>query len=543
MNNYVLIVEDEEIVRKNMCRIIDWQSLGFEDVYEAEDGLEAYILALQIKPRLIISDILMPNMDGLEFISKIKLELPNSIIIILSGHDDFAYAKKALRLGVSDYILKPVGAKTFTQNVKEILKKYEQRYNQAFELEETKKMLFECLPIMQENILSKLVCTLGSKEYLYDELSYWKISINDPPFFVIIIDPDLTTLNAYNQGIYLYSTKKMISDILGEKHIVFVNKNEEIVVIFSATPNEDLYMLREHIFSAMKVVQYSLQSYLNISTTIAIGSKCESLDNLYLSYNDALTALENRYLLGNYTIYDYYDLTPKDNFYYYPEEKLSDFQLAVKSCNSSRLTSIIDAIFSPQNNAISIPIMPMKVIASEMVLFLIKIACNDCESSDSLYEEGTKLFNKLNKYTSINNIAQSVLDYSQTVIQQLSHSKAKNSSSIVDQAVTYIEENYFKSDLSLSIVAKQISVSSGYLSILFKKEKGVNFSDYVNKIHMEKSIYLLRTTKLTTYQIAEEIGFNNSHYFSLCFKKYTGVSPTEYRDNLSEDSHEEKEIR
>ena len=538
MNNYVLIVEDEEIVRKNMCRIVDWKSLGFEDVYEAEDGQEAYVLALQVKPRLIITDIRMPNMNGLELISKLKLELPNCLIVIISGHDDFTYAQKAISLGVSDYILKPVGAKTLTACIKEILKKNEDRYNQSFELEETKKQLFESLPIVQENFLSKLVCTSGAKDNMDEKIDFWKISINKPPYIVIIIEPDLSDFDSCEQEIYLYSTKKMVCEVLGNKHTTFVNKDEKIVTLFSLTESEDIYMLREYISSVMKVVQYSLKSYLKIQSTIALGSKCTSIDTLYLSYLDALAALENKYLLGNYKIYDFYDLAPTNHFFYYPQDKILDFQLIIKSCNVVRLESVLKDIFSPKSAVSLTSIMPFKIIADEIILFLIKAVSHTSDASEALYEDGIKLFNKLNHYTSISEISENVLQYSQVVVHYLSHAKTKNGSIIVEQSIAYIDNNYSKSDLSLSCVAKELSVSSGYLSILFKKEKGFNFSDYVNKVRMEKSIYLLRTTRLTTYQIAEDIGFNNSHYFSLCFKKYTGVSPSEYRDTICEDHYE-----
>lgn len=542
MNNYVLVVEDEEIVRKNMCNIVDWKFLGFEGVYEAENGQDAYILAIQLQPRLIITDIRMPIMNGLELVSKIRLELPNCMTVIISGHDDFAYAQQAIALGASDYILKPIGAKTLTARIKEILKNNEERYNQIFELEQAKNQLFESLPIVQENLLTKLICTSGDKTNLSEKIKFWKISISNPPFIVIIIEPDFSNFDSCDQEIYLYSIKKMVCEILGNKHTAFVNKDEKITIVFSIEENEDIYTMREYISSTMKVVQYSLKSYLKIRSTIALGSKCKSLSTLCQSYQDALTALESKYILGNHKIYDFYDLPSNNHFFYYPQDKIADFQLAVKSCNSAMLNDILKDIFCSETSVSITNTMPIKIISGEMILFLLKTINNTSDIPESLYEEGIKIFNKLNYYTHISDIFQSILHYSTIVIKQLSNTKIKNSSLIVEQAIEYVDENYFKSDLSLSCVAKEISVSSGYLSILFKKEKGFNFSDYVNKVRMDKSIHLLRTTRLTTYQIAEEIGFNNSHYFSLCFKKYTGISPSEYRENTSEGRYEKTKI-
>jgi two-component system response regulator YesN len=542
MNNYVLIVEDEEIVRKNMCRIVDWQTLGFEEVYEAEDGEQAYILSLQIKPRLIITDIRMPIMDGLELVRRLKLDLPNSLMVIISGHDDFTYAQQAVSLGVSDYILKPVGAKTLTRHIQDILKKNEERYIQTIELEQAKKQLFESLPIVQENFLSKLVCTSSFKNNIDEKLDFWKIPMNNPPFITIIIEPDLSDSEFCEQEIYLYSVKKMVSEILGNPHTVFVNKDEKVVVIFSSDGNEDHYIVREYLLSLMKVVQYSLKSYLRIKTTIALGSKCTTIVDLYLSYKDALLTLENKYLLGDYKIYDFYDLSPKNQVLVYPQEQIADFQLIIKSCNVSALERVLKSIFSIDTTLSLTNIMPFKIVASEMIVFLIKVINDLPDTTEELYEKGIKLFNKLNHYTQLSELYQSLFEYSQIVIRQLSYAKIKNSSLLVEQAIEYIDKNYSKSDLSLSYVAKEISVSSGYLSILFKKEKGFNFSDYVNKIRMKKAIHLLRTTSLTAYQIAEEIGFNNSHYFSLCFKKYTGVCPSEYRDHMGEVPYEKTAV-
>jgi len=542
MNNSILIVEDEEIVRKNMCHIIDWKSLGFEDVYEAENGQEGYILAMQLRPRLIITDIRMPLMDGLELVSKIRLELPNCIIVIISGHDDFTYAQKAISLGASDYILKPIGAKTLMARIKEILKKNEERYNQLFELEKSKKQLFESLPIVQENLLTKLVCIPNQKNNIYEKFDFWKIPIGKPPFIVVIIEPDLSPFDSCDQEIYLYATKKIVCESIGDKPTTFINKDDKIIVIFPVEESEDMYMLREALFSTMKVVQYALRSYLKLHSTIALGSKCTSLDTLYSSYRDALVAMENRYILGDYKIYDFYDIAPSHHALNYPQDQIADFQLVIKSCDQAKLHTVLKSIFCMTSAHDSFPITPFKIVAGEMILFLLRTVNETLDASESLYEEGIKIFNKLNAYNQVSEIYQIILQYSQVVIEQLFSTKTKNSCVLVDEAIAYVNQNYFKSDLSLSTVAKEISISSGYLSILFKKEKGFNFSDYLNKVRMEQSIHLLRTTNLTTYQIAEKIGFNNSHYFSSCFKKYTGISPSEYRDPINEASHEKTKI-
>jgi two-component system response regulator YesN len=257
----ILIVDDEELVRRSIIRIVDWKALGFTEVYEAENGVDALKIALEVSPHLVLTDIRMPFMDGLQLTSKLKEQLPSTHIVILSGHDEFTYAQDAIGLGVLDYILKPLGAAALTAKMQAIRQTLDEDYQEKQYLAKVQTQLHQSLPLLKENFLNTLVCTPGSKIGLASRLNFLDIPLAKGPFAISVIEPDLSDISPSDIEVYNFSVKNIALETVGVNHPVFSENSGKVVIAFCipALPAET--DKRNSIIETLNVLQKSINIY------------------------------------------------------------------------------------------------------------------------------------------------------------------------------------------------------------------------------------------------------------------------------------------
>lgn len=532
----LLIVDDEEIVRRSISKIIDWTSLGFSVVLQAENGLEALEIALKEKPDLILADIKMPFMDGLELSKIINEKLPSTSVVILSGHDEFNLAQKAIGLGVLDYILKPLGAASLTLKMQEIRKKLDERFKEKQYLTKIKDQLYQSLPLLRERYLNTLVCNPGGKEATEVRLRFLELPLDKGSYVVCAIEPDFGSIEAEDVDIYSFAMKNIVWESIGTPHLVFSDQLGRIIVLFSLSALSPEVEPRHMILEILSAIQKSIELFLDKSATFGIGTTVSSISELYFSYSEALAALECKYTLGKGRIYNIYDLDYRESEFIYPFDDFNEFLVHVKSCQTALLLADLAAISENLKSRKASP-ANIKIVFIQLVTELLKLLVETLEIPQETWSFGLSLYSKIDKLRTMDEIKEAILTFANKVVQCLSEAMTNSSKSLVFKAMEYIRNNYGSEDLSLDTTASHIAVSSGYLSALFKKESGINFSDYLTKIRMEKAMELLRTTDLKTYQIAYNIGFSNPHYFSISFKKHTGKTPSEFK-GISEEPNE-----
>jgi two-component system, response regulator YesN len=524
----ILIVDDEEIVRRSISRIVDWDALGFSSVLQAENGVEALEISLIEKPDLILTDIKMPFMDGLQLAEAIRENLPSTFVVILSGHDEFKFAQQAIGLGILDYILKPLGAASLTMKMQEIRKKLDEELQEKQYLIKVKNQLHQSLPLLRESFLNTLVCTPGSKTRAEDRLKFLDIKLSNGPYAICVIEPDLGLLEPGDVEIYSFAIKNIALESLGSKHIVFSDQNGRIVIILCLDSINFQLDTRNMIFDILSVIQKSIELFLKTIATFGVGTTVSTLSELYHSYSEALDALEYKYTLGKGKIYNIYDLDYHEPEFLYPFDAFSEFMTHVKSFQLGLLKQDLSNMTSPLKEKNASP-ANIKLIFIELITELLKLLTETKKVSAETWSQGLNLYNQIEKLVTVDEMAEVILNFAVTVSKCLAEVRATSSKSIVSKAIEYVNTNYVLEDLSLYTTSSHIAVSAGYLSALFKKEAGINFSDYLTKVRMEKAIELLRATDMKTYEVAYKTGFSNPHYFSISFKKFTGRSPSEFR--------------
>lgn len=524
----LLIVDDEELVRSAIGRIIDWRSLGFTKILEAEDGEEALKICRKNKIHLVMTDIVMPFMDGMELSHILSEEFPDIHIVILTGHEEFQYAKKSIQYGVKNYILKPIGAESLYKEMKGICEMLHMQRNQKQYIAKMRSQLHESLPILREKFLYSLVCTsyYGRKDHV-QRIQSLDIPLYSQAYIVGIIETDVSTVDMNDMELYLFAIKNICMDTVGNQHCVFDDNNRSVIIFNLDRYGEEYQNIA---YDTMEVILKAIQITMKIPSAGALGGRVKKVHELHQSYCEAIRALECRYIMGYDQIYDIHDINYMDSVFTYPTDEIKQFIDSMKFKSYSQMKDAIERIEKVCRKNRNFSIANIKMIYFELLNSIMKELFGVKNGQKELWKKGLSLYQTMDRINTINKLSEEILIYAEQV--SMSFQAAVNSSSrmLIQKAKDYIELHYMEAELSQNMVANSVGISTGYLSGLFKKEGGVNFIEYLTNIRMEHAMQLIRTSDKKNYEIAEETGFSNPHYFSISFKKYSKMSPSEYRN-------------
>ena len=539
----IFLAEDEVVIRETIKKMIPWEELGFELVGEAADGEMALPLLLRQKPDLLITDIKMPFMDGLTLARLAKKELPNLKIVILSGYDDFNYAKQAISIGVEDYLLKPITKKALIERISEIRSRYED--------EKTQKEYYE--------------------KFLREMQAYEKNSSRD--FFEALVRGSMDTMEVYKKaekiGLdivaeaynILIFTMNCEEDFSGQKEEYSEWEAESLLLLegfFTGNPSATLF--RSNVFSygvlikgqkekieeeTRKCVE-EIQKILNRRTErrqwfLAAGQPVERLSQIQKSYHTASRAFSQRYLYDENILY--YDEMQTIEVHSNAEESAVNEYLQkvdVNALNPAILQKFLsnglqeetknfvkDYFYAIGQEPLESNIFRNYValnVRFSVISFLKGLGCDtkevDSENTEEMLAECGKNIENAISY------AENMI--SQAIILRDQNSGNKNRS-ILKNAVDFIESHYMEEEISLNTVANVANVSANHFSALFSQNMGQTFIEYLTSLRMNKAKELLRCTGMRSSEIAGEIGYKDAHYFSYLFKKTQGMTPSDYR--------------
>lgn len=539
----IFLAEDEVVVRETIKRMIPWEELGFELVGEAADGEMALPLLIRQQPDLLITDIKMPFMDGLTLARLAKKEIPGLKVVILSGYDDFNYAKQAIGIGVEDYLLKPITKNALIERLSEIRSRYEH--------EKTQKEYYE--------------------KFQREMQAYEKNSSRD--FFEALVGGSMDMMEVYKRA------EKLGLDIVAEAYNVLIftmNCDEDFSGQrdeYSSWEAESLELLenffaghssamlfRSNIFSygvllkgQRETIEENTRACVDEIRKIlsrqdgrrewflAVGQSVDRLSQIQKSYHTASRAFSQRYLYDENILY--YDETEtmehpggqaetEDNAYLQKVDVNALNPAILQKFLSNGLQEETENFVKDYFYAIGQEPMESLVFRNYVILnvrfsvisFIKGLGCdtNEMESADTeevLAESGKNM--------------ESAIAYAKKMISQAIEIRDQNSGnknrSILKTAVDFIDSHYMDEEISLNTVANVANVSSNHFSALFSQNMGQTFIEYLTTLRMNKAKELLRCTGMRSSEIAGEIGYKDAHYFSYLFKKTQGMTPSDYR--------------
>lgn len=529
----VILVEDEGLVREAIARNIKWKDLGFELLSTCKNGLEAKDFLVKNKVDLVITDICMPFMDGMELSKFVYETRPDTKIIICSGFDEFGYAQQALKYKVEEYVLKPVTSAEFSKLLTNTKDKISKKRDEDLKQNKITRTYFENKDFIKSKILSKLM--MGTKEMkdILKEMKDAGISIESEFYKVAAIElDDYTDIYKLSEekkrqiDLMIFSITNIAEEIINEHNIgeVFCGNGNQIYIIFKTSLNT---ITDERIKSICEKIQFESKKLFKLDTTIGIGSKVKALDELYMSWKDALIAIEHRYTLGKGHIISIDEI--KLTYRTIPE-----YELYIKS--------VLHAIQTGEKKELDIKMEEIKYIMKnsnlpkpKLTMYIQQLAARvntfvDLSENDfKIYlRENEVISEEIEKSYNIDKTIQYLKEYFMNILENFDIHKDSSGKKIALMALEYIENHYKDYDIGLNSVCTHLCISPSHFSKIFKTNTGETFVEALTKKRMLKAKELLENTALKNYEIADKVGFNDPHYFSVSFKKATGMTPKEY---------------
>ena len=537
------LVEDEVVIREMIKKMIPWEQYGFELAGEAADGEMALPLILKSKPDLLITDIKMPFMDGLTLCRLVKKELPDIRIVILSGYDDFNYAKQAISIGVEDYLLKPITKNAFIERLKEIHNRYEHEKTQREYYEKFRLEMQEYEKNASRDFFETLVRADSDLAELYRRADKLNLDIVAEAYNILIFTPDTSEGN-YNSYEECSDWEAEVQDKI---NTYFLNHPVAIlfrhqVFSYAILVKGQKDTIEKNTEECVKAIQDIMnQTERRTDWFIAVGKSADRLSMLGHSYRTAVRANSFRYLYDGH-ILDYQSLeAQKEN----PSDSRREDSVQLRNVNinalnpailqkflSSGLAEEVDDFIRDYFNAIGQEPMSSLVFRNYVVLnvrfsvlsFLKKLGCDDSEISG---QEMENIMDETGK------TIEAAVDYCGKILKKAIALRDENAGdqnrSVLKLAVDFIDHNYMDEEISLNKAAHVANVSANHFSALFSQNMGQTFTEYLTDLRMSKAKELLRCTAMRSSEIAGEVGYKDAHYFSYLFKKTQGMTPSEYR--------------
>ena len=524
----IFLVEDEIVVRESIRDHIDWNKTEFMFVGEAPDGEIALPLIQEKKPDILLTDIKMPFMDGLELSSYIKKNMPWIKIIIISGHQEFEYAKEAISIGVEEYVIKPISSKDLLDILDKVARNIDSEKKQAVNNQLMNKYVTDSVEYMKEEFLNNLILGCIPSYLALDKARSYGLDIIGKFYRVLRINIGVEAGNDFNQ--YLFNIEQIIATVTeGDKNILRFKRslNEMILLV----KDDDRLRLEENCRLLTLEIEQRIKPN-GYRVKIDIGSTQERIQGISKSFRDIES--ENKYTDDG--LNDHYEdqlllelqkLSEKRNSY-------SDFddQLILNSLrlgNRKEVQETIENYFDHiKDKGVSIILniylaIRINVVISTFIRELGEDPMEFITKQNRLQELATQLDTpeKLRNY--IEDSVNRVFDIRE---------KRKNNGhyEIINNAKQYIDDQYADPNISLQAVANYVSVSPCHFSTVFSQETGETFVQYLTNARMRRAKELFNTTSMKSGEIALEIGYKDPHYFSYIFKKNVGCKPTDYKN-------------
>ncbi|MNW37732.1 putative response regulatory protein [compost metagenome] len=529
----VLIVDDEVLARVGIKSFVQWNEAGFEVVGEAENGKKAFAMIMDLQPDIVITDIHMPVMNGIELIKAVKKENIPVEFLVLSAYDDFEYVKEAMRLGANDYILKlEMEPKALTELLNKLREKIETEHTKK-----TAEKYFmrskENISTIQEKLFKEMV--FGHK-YRNDEFEgkLKEIQITLPGQNLICLVLNLDNKGRFDKrntkDVYLldYAIMNIINEVLVDYQygVVFCSRPEEYIIIFSAGEEKNLDQYDQKVAELERLIKRFLKEYLNISVTIGVSNFFQEYVKLPIAYQQALYAVNQNFNLPRGSTIRYKDIIPESS-------EDDDLSLDLDLKNLERQFEAADVLGI--GNSFDMMINYFLVDAKKITREHLKATCAALIFMINSYLDKYKMekgklweidpYKQLEELKTQRDFISWIEQLKVKLLNELDH--ADEPKRMIAKAKQFVNRNYME-EISLESVSKYINFSANYFSAVFKKETGTNFIDYVTNVRIEAAKRLLTEQKYKIYEISQMVGYENEHYFSRVFKKITGVSPKRF---------------
>jgi len=527
----LLIVDDNYYDRIGLSELNEWKELGFSEIHIAEDGEDGLKKALELKPLLVITDVSMPVMDGIDMARRIIEELPDTKFIFVSCFEDSKYIRGAVDVNAFGYILKPVNISKLMHAAKKIMATSRNEKSRDDKVLELEKRLSEQMPYLQERI---------TRDLIYGEVSgpvdgqLGKFDMEIVKFCAVAVlkieSPESTTSVLDNAKIYL--TMNSIKEFLNEKFdkvgrvYSFVPNNNSVVVLLYLDEAAEKTEAADICFEYFEFIREKINIELKSNVDICIGGISSNISEIHELYKKAEQALDvnlcakpNAIMLAE----DSGDENPFLDF----DFKIIKHELKelFDSCDIDKCEKWVDKYY---NNMEVVNEKIIKEFTLSIVCTVQLILFEMNKNMDEIFNDEYIIWGKLSKFNTIFDIRQWIFNILKSVIEHLGEMHGERNVQIANKLKKIIEEQFLELE-NVSQIAQQVYVSTVYANYIFKNVFGCTMFDYLTKVKIEKAKEMLKKQDIKVYEVASMLGYKSKAYFTSLFKEYTGVTPKEYR--------------
>lgn len=513
----LLIADDEELTREGLLSSIDWAALGINNIYQADDGIHGLALARKFEPEIILTDVRMPRLDGIEMAKQIKEFLPESNIIFMSGYSDKEYLKAAIKLKAISYVEKPIDLEEVQEALKEAVKNHasseEARQSQNKHYHENLgKLALKISYAMNENL-----------EITYQkQLASFGFHIKPTTSFTTLILKMHTSLSEISDE-RLHMFEEFTTGIVESFgfQFIFGNKQDEYFILHLFTNDK----IRPNAF---KLLSESLAERVMAICpfAMAIGKTVTGIDKVFSSYNSAVILLQSTFFFPQNCIL-YYGMTTANSISQIPDF-IPSFMELLTSRQETDALQLLNQIHDTFQGNLNLLANQAKDVYYKLFNCLAEAARKEHVSIRDLeghlvttldYISGSNHFQELHEM-----LTQRVIQY----FKILQESEPENSTVFLIK--DFISKNYADDSLSVKDISEHVFLSSSYVCTIFKTETGQTLNQYLTEYRIEKAKYLLEDSRYKISDISSKVGYSDGNYFGKTFRKIVGLSPSEYRE-------------
>lgn len=535
----IIIVDDENIIREGISNSIDWEKHDINVCGLAKDGSEALDLIELFMPSIIISDISMKDMDGLELLQIINQIYPNIKVILISGYKDFEYAREAVAHNAFAYLTKPIDDEQLVNKVLEAKEKIEHRLNEIKINDNIRKKLKENILILKDNFFRNLLeGKLRDKEEIQQRAKMLEINLYYKQFITCILEYESNNMskkkNVYDQSFYKAAIMSYVEEYLSKsfKCYSFNLDNKIGLIICGDDINKELLIMQ--LIGARDWVN----SNMGMILTTGVGSLCGNIERISISNRTANDAIQYRVVLGKNIVIDSdekFETTKEkiaiDDFDNTLKNNEDDVIFALKNGDMVLVKKIIKLMIESISLVLSNDIRQKERIMFLLTFYLVKIIYTLEIHKHKYYGNENLMYKHLNTLKTLDNISLFVNSFMDEIVKEMMEKKNSRNSFLVNKALKYIKDSIYD-NISLVSIADKLQIHPNYLSKIFKVETDQSFTTHVIKCKMVEAKKLLKTTNYKVYEIADKLSYKDVAHFTRLFRKNFGVSPTEYRQLL-----------
>lgn len=535
----LLIIDDEPIILEGLQKVINWGKIGYKVIGTAPNGVVGLQKIKVLKPDVVLTDICMHQMDGLELIKRTKEFDKNIEFVMLSAYSDFEYAQTACNLGAYSYVLKPFEEKEIAELMSSLREKIINERNIQRNYLKMDNIIKEHKPQLEKSFLKKLLLSNLEQEKIEKGKVEFDLNLTDNDDYLVVIaridEVEQSTWNDNDNEMCLFVIENIIQEQF-EKYFNIMNTyiNDENVT-FLILCNEKNKEHKDKIDNILnKCIKY-IKAYMNISVSIAKSSFHKGYEGIKKSYDEANNAMEISYILGVNQLFD----KSQNNFEIkiinkYPIKIEYQIIDSVLRKDINRFKENLDEFieyFKKEDCCYAY----ISICLQNLMISIIK---SYMEFDNDVYEKYSEMVVYLSNIykSSIETMKEKIIYYINDLIQSTNvNDKMQNfSNDIIERSLRYINENITTPDLSIKDVAQEVYLNSMYFGRVFKNDIGKTFNQYVTEIRLEMAKNILKDNNLMVSDVALKVGIDNLSYFNVLFKKYTGITPTQYKNRMRE---------